>query len=235
LSNINYAIILAAGNGDRMGYHVPKQFVKVAGKTLLEHTIDKFEKHDMIDRIIVVVHPLYNMLVEDMVLKNEYEKICKILNGGRSRKESSFVGINAVENEDDNVLIHDSVRPFVSYEIISKCITALEEYDAVDVAIPSTDTIIKVNSNRCIDSIPNRDCMMRGQTPQGFKCGVIREAHRNSLRDYDSEFTDDCSLILRYGLSEVYVVKGEEQNIKITYPDVVHLSIFTRHNVKPAN
>ena len=105
--------------------------------------------------------------------------------------------------------------------ILSDCVKALEKYSAVDVAIPSADTIIKVN-NDTIDSIPNRAELQRGQTPQCFKLSLIKKAHE--LSKGDNNFTDDCGLIVKYNLAEVYVVAGSGENIKITYPEDIFMA-----------
>jgi len=218
-----YGLILASGIGERIDSHIPKQFLKVAGKTLVEHTIDTFERHNHIDEIIIVVHPMFRHLMEEIIIKNTYKKIKKVLNGGATRRESSYIGVNALEDEDGLVLIHDAVRPFISHRVIEDCIKALEKYDAVDVAIPSADTIITVNDSMVIENIPQRKYMMRGQTPQAFRVRLIKEAHRRALND-QIDVTDDCGLVLTYKLAHIYVVKGEEKNIKITYQEDIFLA-----------
>ncbi|MCV3396305.1 2-C-methyl-D-erythritol 4-phosphate cytidylyltransferase [Campylobacter sp. RKI_CA19_01116] len=212
----NYAIILASGSGNRFGANKPKQFLKLAGKTILEHTIEIFESAENINKIILVIHPLYQEFIEELILQNKYTKIMKILKGGDSRKESSFIGINSIEDDEANVLIHDSVRPFLSHRIINDCIQALERYDAVDVAITSSDTLIEKNGNEIV-AIPDRENVLRGQTPQCFKLSLIKKAHLLSRRD--DNFTDDCGLIVKYDLAPIYIVNGDHRNIKITYPE----------------
>ena len=216
----NYAVILASGTGNRYGSDVPKQFVKIAGKTVFEHTVEVFEKAENIDEIIVVITPSYRHFAEEIIVKNNYKKISKLLNGGETRKESSSIGIHSIDDEDANVLIHDCARPFVSQRIISDCIKALETHNAVDVAIPSADTIIKVKDD-IIEKIPEK-YLMRGQTPQCFKLSTIKKAHE--LSKNDTNFTDDCGLIVKYGLCDVYVVSGEGENIKITYPEDIYMA-----------
>ena len=218
----NYGIILASGSGSRYGADIPKQFVKIAGKTILEHTIDVFEKAEEIGDIIIVITPEYRTMAEEILLKNNYKKVSKLLNGGEIRKESSFIGISSIEDEEANVLIHDCARPFITQKIISNCIEALKTYNAVDVAIPSSDTIIKVDENNVIQSIPHRASLRRGQTPQCFKLSTIKKAHE--LSKNDSNFTDDCGLIVKYGLGDVYVVDGDVENIKVTYPSDIFMA-----------
>ena len=218
----NYGIILASGSGSRYGADIPKQFVKIAGKTVLEHTIDVFEKAEEINEIIIVITPEFRTMAEEILLKNNYKKVSKLLNGGEIRKESSFIGISSIEDEEANVIIHDCARPFLTQKIISDCVEALKTYNAVDVAIPSADTIIKVDENNVIQSIPHRANLRRGQTPQCFKLSTIKKAHE--LSKNDSNFTDDCGLIVKYNLGDVYVVEGDVENIKITYPSDIFMA-----------
>ena len=217
----NYGIILASGTGNRYGSDIPKQFVKIAGKTVFEHTINIFENSKEIDEIIVVITPEYRHFGEELIVKNNFKKVVKLLNGGETRKESSSIGINSIEDVEANVIIHDCARPFLSQRIIKDCVKALETYDAVDVAIPSADTIIKVKNN-VITKIPERKYLRRGQTPQCFKLSTIKKAHELSVND--TNFTDDCGLVVKYGLGDVYVVEGEGENIKITYPEDIYMA-----------
>ncbi len=213
-----YGLILASGSGERLKNEVPKQFIKIGRKTIIEHTIDTFEENKYIDEIILVCNPLFRDLMEEILAKNKYKKVKHLLDGGKTRRESSYAGINFIQSDDASVLIHDGVRPFVSHRIIEDCVKALEVYNAVAAGIPCVDTIIKVNSQNIIEEIPQRKYLMRVQTPQAFKTGLIKEAHRLALND-NIEFTDDCSLVMRYKLAPVYIVYGEEKNIKITYPE----------------
>lgn len=214
----NYAIILASGAGERTGLDIPKQFVKIAGKSVLEHTIEIFEKNSNIDNIIIVTTFSSVDFVKSLALKNGYKKIKKIIEGGETRRESSCIGINAIEEENAKVLIHDAVRPFVSSKIIDNCIKALDKYKAVDVAIKSADTIIQVDNNNIIERIPERNTLRRGQTPQAFDLKTIKQAHKLANKEDKVAVTDDCGLIIKYGLAEVYVIDGDDSNIKITYP-----------------
>ena len=231
----NYGIILASGTGSRYGADIPKQFIKIAGKTILEHTIEIFEKSSNIDETIIVITPEYRLKAEDILLKNNYKKVSKILNGGETRKESSYIGISSIEDEQANVIIHDCARPFLTQRIIDDCVKALEKYDAIDVAIPSADTIIKIKDN-IIENIPDRSMLRRGQTPQCFKLSLIKKAHE--LSKNDKNFTDDCGLIVKYNLGKVFVVEGDTENIKVTYPSDIFMAdkLFQiRSNLYPKN
>lgn len=219
-----YCILLAAGSGNRMNFPTPKQFLKLAGRTIIEHTLDMVDGHPEVDEIFIVTDRDYRSFLEEILLRNNYAKVTKVLNGGSTRRESSASGIFAVEEDDALVLLHDAVRPFLSHRIVSDCYRALADHASVDVAIPAVDTIIEVNDQGAIASIPKRANLRRGQTPQGFQASVLREAHELAMREDGVEVTDDCGLILRYGLGDVHVVEGEERNIKITYPEDLYLA-----------
>lgn len=217
---MNVAVILAGGIGSRYDNSFPKQFFKVAGKTVLEHTVDAFEKNNLIDEIAIVINPSYSMQVEQMVLDNGWRKVRKILNGGKERHHSSLAAIRAYENNVNiNLIFHDAVRPLVSDRIIKETINALKEYNAVDVAIAATDTIISVKDG-FIESIPDRSKLRRGQTPQGFKLETIKKAYDLALQDPDFRTTDDCGVVLKYLPEEkIYVILGEETNMKLTHKE----------------
>lgn len=214
----NIAIILASGTGERTGLKIPKQFVKIAGKTVFEHTIDTFEKHPLIDEIIIVSNSNYIEQVKELIIKDDYKKITKILAGGKTRRESSYIGISSIKEENSKVIIHDAVRPFMHTSIIDKCLNALKEYKAVDVAIKSADTLIRINEKNIIEEIPDRTLYRKGQTPQAFDLKTIKSAHELANQEENISVTDDCGLILKFKLCEVYVIDGDEFNHKITYP-----------------
>ena len=218
----NYAIILASGTGSRYGSDIPKQFIKIAGKTILEHTVEIFEKAPQIDEISIVITPEYRHVAENLLLKNKYKKVTRLLNGGETRKDSSFIGINSIEDKEANVLIHDCARPFLTQKIISDCVEALKTHSAIDVAIPATDTVIEVDERDIISNIPDRSKLRRGQTPQCFKLSLIKKAHE--LSKGDKKFTDDCGLIVKYNLADVFVVEGDVENIKVTYPSDIFMA-----------
>lgn len=211
----NIALILASGNGERSGLNQPKQFFKVGGKTLLEHSVETFDKHSGIDGIIVVSHPDFLEKTEKLV--NRYRKVLKVIAGGATRQESSYNGVFAI-NDAENVLIHDAVRAFVTEEIISSCLEGLNNHKAVCTAIETSDTILEVDTNGRIVSVPQRKTLRSAQTPQCFKLDLIKHAHELATQK-GLTVTDDCGLILANSLAEIYVVQGDTKNRKITYPE----------------
>ncbi|GHT69329.1 hypothetical protein FACS189452_09970 [Bacteroidia bacterium] len=223
---MNIAVILAGGTGSRFGNDVPKQFLKIAGKTVIEHTIAAFECHPRIDEIAVVVHSQYVSTIEKMVIANEWGKVKKILVGGKERYESSRVAISTYAGyPDSNLIFHDAVRPLVSRRIIDDVVAALRKHNAVGVAVPAIDTIVEVNRNKnFIEQIFTRDLLYKEQTPQGFKLSTIQAAYERALQDPAFTSTDDCGVVVKYLPREkVYVVRGEETNIKLTYKEDAYL------------
>jgi 2-C-methyl-D-erythritol 4-phosphate cytidylyltransferase len=238
--NKNIVIILAGGVGSRFGLDIPKQFAKLAGKTIIEHTIDTFENHSLIDEICVVIKEDWKYKVEEFRVANKYKKVKKIISGGEERKDSSLSAINAYANDKDhnpnklNLIFHDAVRPFVNNKIIDNIIEALSHYNAIDVAISATDTIIEVK-DKIITHIPKRACMMQGQTPQAFKFNTIKKAYENAENDTNFKPTDDCGIVKKYMPEEnIFVVEGSLENIKITHKQDIAMAdkIFQSKSMK---
>lgn len=204
-----------------MGGPEPKQFIQIAGRTILEHSIRAFSQHPLIDEIVIVAHADYRDRIA--AIAAPYPKVKHIVLGGKERYDSSLAAIACYEHAgigEVNLMIHDAVRPLVSQRILSDCIEALGQYKAVDVAIPATDTIIEVDAEGRIARIPQRAMLRNVQTPQCFRLEVIAEAYRRGLADPDFVTTDDAGVVHRYMPEEaIYVVAGEQTNIKITYPE----------------
>ncbi|MBT2566302.1 bifunctional cytidylyltransferase/SDR family oxidoreductase [Arthrobacter sp. ISL-85] len=209
-----------------MGLEIPKQFVPIAGRTSLEHTVDLFECCELVDEIIVMMTPGYLPKARELLLgKNPYSKITAILPGGADRSETSRLALNAIADQEANVIFHDAVRPLLDGDIIGACIRALDEYAAVDTAIPSADTIIEVDANNFITAVPPRAQLRRGQTPQAFRMPVITRAYERAALDPGFAATDDCSVVLKYCPDvPIFVVDGDEANIKITQPIDIHIA-----------
>jgi 2-C-methyl-D-erythritol 4-phosphate cytidylyltransferase len=213
------AVVLAGGTGSRVGFEVPKQLLKIAGRTILEHTVEALQSCPEIDEIIVMMTPTFISEAEQILMgRTGLSKLTGVLPGGDDRNASTRAAIAVLGDEECNVLFHDAVRPLLSSRIVTDCITALQTYQAVDVAITSADTIVRVDDNDHISEIPDRSRLRRGQTPQGFRLSTIRRAYELAAQDPDFHATDDCGVVVRY-LPDVpiRVVPGDEQNMKVTY------------------
>ena len=241
------AVVLAAGTGQRVGLATPKQLVKIAGKTILEHTLMAFELAPGIDDILVMMTPGYTEEAERIAAKAGLTKVTHVLEGGATRgattqRATSLLSERLPDGGDQNVLLHDAVRPLLSQRVIEDCLTALESHRAVDVAIPSADTIVVTRTHgedgEFITDIPDRVRLRRGQTPQAFRLSTLRQAYELAAADPNFHATDDCSVVLKY-LPDVpvHVVTGDEHNMKITEPVDIHLAdrLFqlSSHTVPP--
>lgn len=230
----NIAVILAGGTGSRMGLSVPKQFAELEGRTVIEHSIETFCNHPSIDEVAVVVHPDWRGRMEEIAAVGRWKKLKKIVDGGSERYMSSLNAIMAYidEPDDTNLLLHDAARPFVTEAIVDRVVASLKHYEAVGVAVPSTDTVWEVHPDmngaltmergefeipRFVVRIPERRLMWRAQTPQAFRLPLIRDAYQRALQDPQFQATDDCGVVRRYMPEvKVYVVEGSADNFKIT-------------------
>lgn len=214
----SYGILLASGTGSRLGNSTPKQFLELGGRCVFEYSLRTFNNHFGIDEIIFVCHPDYIEFAKNIIKQKGYSKVSRILPGGTTRQESVSNGIFSIVSENGNVLIHDTARPFVTAGMITNILDELNIYRAVSVVVPADDTIFVINNENCVSSIPDRNNLARVQTPQGFDLNTIRKAHYIAQKQNFSKATDDCSLILKFGISPIKTIQGDDICFKITSP-----------------
>lgn len=218
-----FAVILAGGTGSRMGStDMPKQFLEIKGKPVLNHTLEKFLPNPQFEKIIVLSPKAWIGHTKEIIRKHtgDSDRIA-VIEGGSTRNETIMNAIVYIEErytlDDDTVIVtHDSVRPFVTHRIIEENIRATQKYGACDTVIPATDTIVE-GDGTAITAIPDRSRMYQGQTPQSFKAKALRDAY-NSLADSEKAILTDAAKILVIKGTNVHLVQGETFNIKITYP-----------------
>lgn len=212
---MNISVILAAGTGMRMQSAIPKQFIPIAGKMVIEHTLLVFQQHPLIDEICIVKHEKHCAYIEPIIRSKYFTKIKKIISGGTYRTDSTQAAINAYTG-DLNLIIHDAARPMVTERIITDTIKNLSYYNAIAVAIPTVDTVMQCE-NDLIQQIPDRELLLNAQTPQGFKHETLKRAYQLMLADGKFTATDDCAIVRKYLPNEkIFVVRGESTNIKLT-------------------
>jgi 2-C-methyl-D-erythritol 4-phosphate cytidylyltransferase len=206
-----YALIVAGGSGSRMGTVIPKQFLELAGKPVLMHTIEKFRKFESSIRIIVVLPEDHIGLWHELTDKYSFPVSHNIVSGGATRFESVKNGLQLIKSR-GYVAIHDGVRPLVSRDTILRCFTEAERYgNAVPVSSPADSLRLITDQG----NIPvNRHHLRLIQTPQVFDTELIIKAYQ---QEYSPEFTDDATLLEKTGES-IRLVEGNRENIKITNP-----------------
>lgn len=229
------AIILAGGLGTRFNSNIPKQLLKLNKDPIIIHTLKVFEKCNLIEEIVVVIHREWLDYFKKLLKGYCFKKVNHIIEGGATRQESSFNALkylekNRIAKENDVIVIHDATRPFVTEDIIKRNIENCKIYGAVDTAVKTIDTIIVVDNKGFIKEIPNRDYLYNGQTPQTFRFGIILKAHKMAIKE-NYKATDDCSLVLKIG-HKVKVVEGKYENIKITTPFDMNIARLIIKNKK---
>ena len=217
-----YAEILAGGSGTRMGNtDKPKQFLMLGNKPILVHTLEQFVMNPNIDKILVIVPKVWVEFRKDIIksfLENNDRVV--VVEGGETRNETIINGCKYIEktyglNEEDIVITHDSVRPFVSQRIINDNIEKMKEYAAVDTVISAADTIVESIDGAVISNIPVRKHYLQGQTPQSFRVKQLMEVYESLNEEEKEILTDACKIYVIKGIA-VGLVEGEPYNIKVT-------------------
>ena len=211
-----FAIIAAAGSGKRFCGSKNKMLELLLGKPLLSHTLDKFEDSENIDQIILVIRTQDRKLIEkEIIEKNNYLKVKTIAMGGSTRQESIYNGLMAIKEEDGIVCIHDGARPLLKKWMIDETIKMVTFFDGIVLAVPIVETVKMVNiSEMLVEKTVNRDNFWIAQTPQTFRLEKIKKYYQKAMEE-NIQFTDDAALLEYYG-EKVAIVRGSEENIKIT-------------------
>ena len=217
-----YAEILAGGKGSRMGNtDMPKQFLMIGSKPVFIHTVEQFLINRRIDKVLICCPNQWIAHTKDMLKKyiSDTSKIF-VVEGGATRNDTILNGCRFIEekfglNDDDIILTHDAVRPFLSQRIIDDNINGALRYGAVDTVIEATDTIVHSVDKKVIADIPIRDQMYQGQTPQTFNIKQLMSLFASLTEEEKGILTDACKALVIKG-NDVHLVKGEVYNIKIT-------------------
>ncbi|MCD6485766.1 MAG: 2-C-methyl-D-erythritol 4-phosphate cytidylyltransferase [Syntrophobacterales bacterium] len=219
------AIIVAGGSGKRMLRDLPKQFLSLDGIPVLARTLSRFEKAVSVTRIVLVVpEEDVDYAKDEIVDRHQIFKVEHIQAGGKTRQDSVGKGLEMVDDEDDIVIVHDGVRPFLPEELIDLSIREAVRSGAVVPVIPLTDTVKQIGEAGIIKDTPDRNDLRLAQTPQAFRREIILEAYRNAFRE-GFYGTDDAFLVERMGVP-VKTIPGSRDNIKITTPEDIILGKF---------
>ncbi len=217
-----FAAILAGGVGSRMSISdVPKQFLPLSKKPIVIHTIEKFMMCERFDAIYIGMHPDWISYMEDLLEKFSLkDKRIHVAAGGTDRNSTLFNVIKEIENDyeeaEDNIIVtHDAVRPFITQRIINENIDTAEKYGACNTVVSAIDTIVSSKTGEFIDEIPDRRYMYQGQTPQSFKISLLKRLYNDLTKEEKLILTDACKICIVRD-TPVKLVQGETSNLKIT-------------------
>jgi len=215
-------IIAASGTGSRMGGQMPKQFQMLGTKPILAHTIEAFNKLDLIGQIVIAAPEKY--VAHTQEISAAYPKVQAVAPGGKNRAQSVYAAAKLLSPEARIVLIHDGVRPFVTSELIMAVIEATKTHGAAIAGTPLTDTLKQVDAKVQITHTPDRSRFWHAQTPQGFTYDLLMKAYAQAQKDgILDQATDDSSLVEHLG-HRVQIVASTTKNIKITTPEDLRLA-----------
>jgi len=224
------AAVLAGGSGSRMGNaDIPKQFLLLGGRPILAHTVEKFLRHPEIDCVLVLCPKAWLAQTREMLARFlPGAEQAEVIAGGETRNGTLENALRYMEEtypqqEDAVIVTHDAVRPFLTHRIISENIAAARKYGATDTVVPATDTIVCSADGDFIDSIPPRNTMYQGQTPQAFRAGKLRRLLEILTDEERASLTDACMIFSLKG-EPVYLVPGNVHNFKITYPQDLEIA-----------
>ncbi|MBQ8927027.1 MAG: 2-C-methyl-D-erythritol 4-phosphate cytidylyltransferase [Oscillospiraceae bacterium] len=232
-----FAGILAGGVGSRMGnYNIPKQFLPINDRPIIVHVAEKFLLHNEVDLVIMGINPAWyqNMLDIQAKYLSEFKNLV-VVKGGNDRNETIDAVIKEArrhsQDDEDIIVTHDAVRPFVTLKMISDNIAAARQFGVCDTVIPATDTIVYSDNGSYITDIPVRSQTYQGQTPQSFKISLFEQVYSSMTQEELNVVTDACKMFMLKGY-HVQLVEGHVSNIKITYPYDYKVAQIMMENIK---
>jgi len=211
-----WAIVVAGGDGARLGADRPKAFVGLGGRPLLAHSIDLFEDHPAVDRIVLVVPAEWEEPATLLADELAAGKVAAAVPGGATRALSVAAGLAEVGGDAVAILVHDAARPFASAELVDRVLAALDAHDGAIPALPVTDTVKRVHEGVVAETLERAE-LRAVQTPQAFRAAALRQAYAAPV-DTVRDATDCASLVEAAGFA-VAAVAGEPENVKITAPN----------------
>ena len=213
------AIVLAAGQGKRMGTKVQKQYLEIEGKPVLYYSLHAFEKSAIIDEVVLVVgENQVEYCYSEIVLKYGFDKVKTVVEGGAERYHSVWNGLQEVD-DDCYVFIHDGARPFVDEEILERAYKDVQNCKACVVGMPVKDTIKLADIEGYVKETPDRSLLWMIQTPQVFETELVKKAYALLMEQSDVQVTDDAMVVEQMLGHKVKLTIGSYENIKITTPE----------------
>ena len=218
---MNIAIILSGGTGTRMGGDIPKQYIKVSNRMVINYAIEPFLKNEFIDKLIIVLSEEWMKIVKASGIDRNTKFLC-FANAGNSRQESIYNGLSEAEKhgalKNDIVIVHDAARPNISGKLITECLKPLlsdPNIDGVMPVLPVKDTMYLSEDGDKISALLNRDALYAGQAPEAFRFGKYYSLHKGLTSQDLSEIRGSTVIAYQNGL-KVKLIPGDEHNYKIT-------------------
>ena len=216
---MNIAIILSGGTGTRLGYKIPKQYIEINKKPIIQHCIETFERNTKTDQIVVVAATEWQAYIDEIIKKQNITKFFSFAEAGSSRQHSIVNGLEVIYKANFqgkvNVIIHDAARPNLTNETINKCYDGLLEADGVMPVLPVKDTMYLSEDGKTIKSLLNRDQLFGGQAPESFDFEKYYKMHAGLTEQELSLVRGSSEIAYRNGL-KMLLIAGDEHNYKIT-------------------
>lgn len=226
-----YGVICAGGIGTRMGEGIPKQFLMLKEKPVIIYSVEKFIENKDIEKLIIAVAPDYisktKEVVEQNITNKDRDRVI-VIEGGDERNKTIMNAIDWLEkssllDEETIIVTHDAARPFVSDRMISENIETAIKYGAATTAIPSTDTILSSDDGDKVNQVLDRSKLYNVQTPQSFRAKELRKLYNLLSEDEKKILTDATRIYINKG-HDVKIVRGENTNMKITFPEDMEIA-----------
>lgn len=216
------ALIFAGGTGQRMGAEIPKQFMKVQGREIIVHTLEKFDVNENIDEVIVCCIEDWIPYLNKLVSRYDLEKVVSVIPGGNSGQDTIFKGLQEAKTRYENaiVLIHDGVRPLITEDTIDRCVDAVEKFGSAITVTPAFETPVISYDGENVEEMPLRKHVYTAQAPQAFYLNDVYNLHlveRQVNPNYDG-IVDSCGLFFKNGI-KCHLVEGNRGNVKVTTPE----------------
>lgn len=216
---MNIALILAGGSGSRMGLDMPKQYLEVGGRRVIEYCMSAFAGNEHIDAVQIVAAAEWQELITECLSRTGLAQKCRgITAPGANRQLSILHGLEDISQyaePEDAVIIHDAARPLISWELIDRSLAALIEHDGVLPVLPMKDTVYYSTSGKRVDQLLKRECIYAGQAPETFRLGRYLEANRALMPEKILEVNGSTEPAVLAGL-DIAMIPGDERNYKIT-------------------
>ncbi len=215
---MNTAIIAGGGTGKRFGGSECKQFVKINGKPLIYYSIYPFQASPFFDEIIVVLPPGHTAAFKEEVSDRfRFDKVVKVIPGGKERQDSVFNGLNSASGKTELVAVHDAARPFATGALIKRLVESINGHDGVIPGVKILQTVKQIDDRAYVRKTLNRDFIVEIQTPQVFKYRVLKKAYEHIIKNKIKVTDDSAAVELAKG--KIKITEGDYANRKITYKE----------------